>query len=366
MALKFPYKTCQRHFTFFLIFFFICSVAAAQQITINGYVSDATTGERLIGVNIREADRQQGASTNIYGFFSIPLKAGNAKITVSYVGFKTDTINGTFSEDSLINIKLFPDTYQLKEVEISGGARQESLRSPEMSILSLRPQEIKNLPALMGETDVLKAIQLLPGIQAGQEGFSDLIVRGGGLIELLLLDGVTVYNSSHLLGFISIYDANTIKRVDVMKGGFPARYGGRLSSIIDIHLKEGNNQKISGEGSIGLISSKILLEGPVKGEQTSFLLSVRRTYLDALAVMAQGLGGQEISSYNFHDAVFKINHTFSKRDRVYLSLYGGRDKFFTNYSYDPLNKESFRLFAGEMPQQPFAGTTFLAKNFLVI
>ena len=129
MALKFPYKTCQRHFTFFLIFFFICSVAAAQQITINGYVSDATTGEDF-GVNIREADRQQGASTNIYGFFDFPLKAGNVKITFSYVGFKTHTINGTFSEDSLINIKLFPDTYQLKEVEISGGARKAKLFDP--------------------------------------------------------------------------------------------------------------------------------------------------------------------------------------------------------------------------------------------
>jgi hypothetical protein len=324
-----------------------CPATLAQgQITLSGYISDAATGERLIGVNLTEMRQQSGASTNTYGFFSLRLPEGPAQIVVSYIGYEPDTLNSYFQQDSSLHIQLRPNLYQLQEVTVSGA--REKLRSPEMSTISLRPREIKNLPALMGETDVLKAIQLMPGVQPGQEGFSDLNVRGGGPDQnLMLLDGVTVYNSSHLLGFISIYDANAIKRVNLTKGGFPARYGGRLSSIIDVQLKEGNNQRLTGEGSVGLISSKVLIEGPIKSDRTSFLISARRTYFDVLAVMAQAMGGQDISSYNFHDAVLKINHTFSKRDRLYLSLYGGRDKFFTNYTYRPRfdteQKESFRL-----------------------
>ena len=325
-----------------LLLFFYTSALAQNEVAFSGYVSDAATGERLIGVNLTETGQQYGASTNTYGFFSIRLPAGRAEVVVSYIGYKPDTITAVLHQDTVLNLQLQPSTYQLQEVEITG-ARQR-LRSPEMSLLTLRPAEIKNLPALMGETDVLKAIQLLPGVQAGQEGFSDLNVRGGGPDQnLMLLDGVTVYNSSHLLGFISIYDANAIKRVDVVKGGFPARYGGRLSSIIDVQLKEGNSQRITGEGSVGLISSKLLVEGPIKGGRTSFLISARRTYFDALAVIAQALGGQDISSYNFHDAILKVNHTFSSRDRLYLSLYGGRDKFFTNYTDGDNSSESFRL-----------------------
>ena len=342
-----PVSLTLRLFHTLVLLLLCCTSTLAQgQITLSGYVNDAATGERLIGVNLMETEQQRGTSSNTYGFFSLRLPPGNTQVVVSYIGYQSDTLTGYFQQDTSLNIHLKPDPYQLREVAVSGA--HEKLRSPEMSTISLRPREIKNLPALMGETDVIKAIQLMPGVQAGQEGFSDLNVRGGGTDQnLMLLDGVTVYNSSHLLGFISIYDANAIKQVNMIKGGFPARYGGRLSSIIDVQLKEGNNQRLTGEGSVGLISSKFLIEGPIKSNRTSFLISARRTYFDVLAVVAQAMGGQDISSYNFHDAVFKINHTFSKRDRLYLSMYGGRDKFFTNFTYRPrFNtewKESFRL-----------------------
>lgn len=335
-----------RSYIFLLYFLFICNNVFAQEIILNGFVSDANTGERLNGVNLTTIGNQRGTGTNTYGFFSLRIMAGYSQVVISHIGYQPDTLSRYFQQDSSLNIRLVPNIYQLQEVAISGS--RGKLRSPDMSTISLNAREIKNLPALMGETDVLKAIQLMPGVQAGQEGFTDLNVRGGGPDQnLMLLDGVTVYNSSHLLGFISIYDANAIKQVNVTKGGFPARYGGRLSSIIDVQLKEGNNQRLTGEGSVGLISSKFLVEGPIKSDRTSFLISARRTYFDVLAVMAQALGGQDVSSYNFHDAIFKINHAFSNRDRLYLSLYGGRDKFFTNYTYKSQGnieaKESFRL-----------------------
>ncbi|CAM9917710.1 unnamed protein product [Chrysoparadoxa australica] len=224
----------------------------------------------------------------------------------------------------------------LEEVVVT--AQEQIQQSPQMSTIDVPIEQIKALPVLMGEADILKTLQLLPGIQSGTEGSSGIYVRGGGPDQnLILLDGVPVYNVSHLFGFFSVFNADAINKVNVVKGGFPARYGGRLSSVIDITMKEGNNQKFSGEGSVGFIASKLTLEGPIgKDKKTSFIVSGRRTYIDLLTrpFIKASSNGNETGGYYFYDLNGKINHKISDNDRLYLSFYNGKDKGFGKSKYD--------------------------------
>ncbi|MEL7147417.1 MAG: carboxypeptidase-like regulatory domain-containing protein, partial [Bacteroidota bacterium] len=264
---------------FFLMVPLCCSFG--QNHTISGYIQDQATGENLIGATVYSLGDEQGTVTNYYGFFSLTLPEGVKQIVVSYVGYKELTAEVNLTSNIQQTFKLSTDIV-LEEVVIT--AEPEMAERTQMSTVSLSTREIKSMPALLGEVDVLKTIQLMPGIQSGSEGSSGLYVRGGGPDQnLILLDGVPVYNASHLFGFFSVFNADAINNVNVIKGGFPARYGGRLSSVIDISMKEGNNQEFHGEGSIGLVSSKLTLEGPIKSENTSFIVSGRRTYIDALA-----------------------------------------------------------------------------------
>ena len=321
-----------------------------NNITISGYVDEAESGEKLIGATIYDIKSGKGTITNDYGFFSLTLPKDSLKIRVSYIGYVTQIFEDDPKIDLIQNFSL--SDQMLQEVEILSTKEELVHQKSEMSTVDLSMDKVRALPALLGENDVMKTIQLLPGVQTGSEGTSGLYVRGGGPDQnLILLDGVPVYNASHLFGFFSVFNSDAINSTKLVKGGFPARYGGRLSSVIDIKMKEGNMKKFHGQGSIGLIASKISLEGPIIKDKTSFILSARRTYLDILAKpfiaanqrrQAGKNGGNPNNSntggYYFYDFNGKINHKINEKHRLYLSNYMGRDRAFLdaidNYSTD--------------------------------
>lgn len=306
--------------------------AAAQKYTISGYVKDAASSENLIGANVFDKKTLSGTSSNNYGFYSLTLPADSVTLIYSFVGYGPASLTFRLSRDTTINIGL-TDQAQLEEIVISATETERIEQVTQMSTVSVPIEQIKSLPALLGEVDVLKALQLLPGVQSGSEGSSGLYVRGGGPDQnLILLDGVPVYNASHLFGFFSVFNPDAINNVQLIKGGFPARYGGRLSSVIDINMKEGNAKEFHGEGSVGIIAAKLTLEGPIIKDKTSFIVSGRRTYIDLLTrplIRAQTDGAT--AGYFFYDVNAKVNHKFSNRDRLYLSTYLGDDKFYAKF-----------------------------------
>ncbi|MBN2807605.1 MAG: TonB-dependent receptor [Prolixibacteraceae bacterium] len=301
-----------------------------QKVTISGYITDDETGERLINANIYEANTQKGTAANNYGFYSLSLPKGNVTLLVSYIGYTSQTHSFNLKKDSTINVKLNLNADAIEEVKIVG--HNNEVEETQMSMIEVPIQKLQNLPVILGEADVLKVMQLLPGVKGGTEGTSGIYVRGGGSDQnLFLLDGVPVYNANHLLGFFSVFNPDAIKSLKVYKGGFPAHYGGRLSSVIDITMKDGNMKKLEGNYSIGLISSKLSLEGPIKKDNTSFIISARRTYIDILAqpllvyINSKNDEGIKAGAW-FHDLNLKVNHIFSERSRLCLSAYYGQDK----------------------------------------
>ena len=319
----------------------------AQKITISGYIKDNESGENLIGAAVIDKVSGAGVVSNTYGFFSLSLVKGDSvNLFCTYVGYQAQNLQLIATEDKTIHFSLNGDN-MLEEIEVVAEQNSEPIEQvTQMSTISIPVKQIKLLPALMGETDVLKALQLMPGVQSGSEGTSGLYVRGGGPDQnLILLDGVPVYNVSHLFGFFSIFNADALNRVELVKGGFPARYGGRLSSVIDISLKEGNMKEFHGEGNVGLISSKLTLEGPIIKDKASFMISGRRTYIDILArplIKRSAEEGDETTvGYHFHDVNAKFNYKFSDKDRLYFSLYTGRDKAYAFYKYSNELNENY-------------------------
>ena len=300
--------------------------------TISGYVRDAETGENLIGATIYERKSGKGTITNAYGFYSLSVGSNTVDLKVSFVGYKPVERIKTTTNNMTVNFILEYNNL-MKAITVLGDESIED--TPQMGLINVPVNQISQAPMLLGEVDVLKTLQLLPGIQGGSEGTSGIYVRGGGPDQnLILIDGVPVYNASHLFGFLSVFNVDAINNVSVVKGGFPARYGGRLSSVIDISMKEGNNQKMSGIGSIGLVSSKFTIEGPIKGENTSFIVGARRTYLDILAKpFTKAFSPGYDAGYFFYDLHAKVNHRFSNKDRLYLSFYSGVDKLYNEDSY---------------------------------
>jgi TonB dependent receptor/TonB-dependent Receptor Plug Domain/CarboxypepD_reg-like domain len=317
----------------FLLLFSTVALAQTTKYTISGYVADAESGERLIGASVFDRSTGQGTVTNTYGFYSITLTSDTVKLVVSFLGFNPQLETFYLTENKKLNYNLSSGA-ELKEVTITADRYERIEERAQMGRIDIPIEQIKRIPALLGEKDVLKALQLLPGVSGGGEGQSGIYVRGGGPDQnLILLDGVPVYNASHLFGFFSVFNTDAIKDVTLTKGGFPARYGGRLSSVIEINMKEGNDQEFHGEGSIGIIASKLTVEGPLIKDKSSFILSARRTYIDILArpLIKAGFksGGQEgVAGYFFHDVNAKVNYKLSDKDRVYLSFYGGKDKFY--------------------------------------
>jgi hypothetical protein len=311
---------------------------AQQKFTISGTVEDGKTGEKLIGASIYNGRTLQGTVTNVYGFYSITLPADSVQLVIKYLGYTPQIINMKLEKSETINIRLSPST-ELETVEIV--ARQDKIEEQsQMSTIEIPVAQIKNIPALLGEVDVLKALQLLPGVQSGGEGSSGFYVRGGGPDQnLILLDGAPVYNASHLFGFFSVFNADAIKNVELVKGGFPARYGGRLSSVLEINMKEGNMKEYHGEGGIGLIASRLTVEGPIKKDTASFIISARRTYIDILTrpFIKMASEGRSYGGYYFYDLNAKINWKISPKDHLYLSSYMGNDKFYVHDKYESTN-----------------------------
>jgi outer membrane receptor for ferrienterochelin and colicin len=317
------------------LYLFISSVfySHAQKITISGYVSDLQTGEKLINANIFETENLNGTISNEYGFYSLTLSAGETQIQYSFVGYEKQNIDFNLLKDTILNISL-KLIGAIDEITVLGN--RSKIESSQMSMVEISGSKLQKLPVLLGEPDVLKVIQLLPGVQSGTEGTSGIYVRGGGPDQnLFLLDGVPVYNASHLFGFFSVFNPTAVKTVKLYKGGFPARFGGRLSSVIDIRMKEGNDKEFKGEFSVGLISSRFSFEGPIFKEKTSFIVSGRRTYIDILAQPFIKLAnknndfGNTTAGYYFYDLNAKVNHKFSEKSRLYLSAYMGRDKAYS-------------------------------------
>jgi hypothetical protein len=326
-------------------FVFLSFFAEAQQtVTISGFVKEKSSKELLIGVNIFVPNTNTGISTNTYGYYSLTIPATDSVTLVySMVGFQRKTLRLPFTKNQKLDIELEDENY-LREVVISSKSEQnKQSNSPNMSKIDLPVDQIKNLPTLMGEKDVLKIIQLLPGVQKASEGQSGIYVRGGGPDQnLIILDDAVVYNASHLFGFFSTFNGDALKSVELTKGGFPARYGGRLSSVIDLTMKDGNKEKFSGEGGIGLISSRLLLEGPLKFKKNkptkgSFLVSGRRTYVDFVMrpfIKAQNKEseGKQTTGYYFYDLNIKLNYEINAKNKIFLSSYLGDDVFYNKYA----------------------------------
>ena len=298
----------------------------AQNITVSGYVQDAKNGENLIGATIYNAQKQLGTNSNTYGFYSLTVTGASVVLHYSYVGYQSVSVPVLSTKDTILTVKLNPIN-TLEEVVIDGDRVEKIHESSSMSTFTIPVSQVKAMPTLMGEADVIKVLQLLPGVQSGNEGTSGLYVRGGGADQnLIMLDGVPLYNPSHLYGFFSTFNADAINHVELVKGGFPARYGGRLSSVVDISMKEGNQKKLSGQATVGVVSSKLMIEGPVN-KKISFIVSARRSYLNLLKSSTLAKQTQGISDdYYFYDLNAKINYRIGEKDRIYLSGYLGNDK----------------------------------------
>jgi hypothetical protein len=327
----------------FVLLLFVPAVFYAQEkFTLSGFVSDKNNGENIIGVNIFCKELKQGVVSNTYGFYSLTLPAGNYEISFSYIGYKTQVHNLNLDKDIQKNIAFDITSFSVGEVQVR--AKANIVEKTETSVIEVPIEQIKTIPALLGEVDIIKAIQLLPGVQSS-EGTSGFYVRGGGPDQnLILLDGVPVYNASHLGGIFSVFNADAIKSVRLTKGGFPARFGGRLSSVLQIDMKEGNSKEFKGDATIGLISSKFTFEGPIIKDKTSFIISARRTYIDL--IVAPFLPSTTDLTLYFYDLNAKINHKISKKDRIYLSAYSGKDKLGVDFSesfVDQLTNEQSSL-----------------------
>ncbi len=341
------YKAC---FLGMLVCFLGNTSFAQTRYTISGTITDRNSGEHIIGATIRDLKSGKGTATNTFGYYSLTLPSDSALIAITYIGYKPEAFSILLENNVVQNIGM-EESSTLEEVQVIGQRYERVEERAQMGRIDIPIQQIKNVPAFLGEKDVMKALQLLPGVSGGGEGQSGIYVRGGGPDQnLILLDGVPVYNVSHLFGFFSVFNPDAVKDVSLIKGGFPARYGGRLSSVIEINMKEGNENEFHGEGTIGLVASKLTLEGPIKKGKSSFIVSGRRTYIDLLArpLIKAGFradGGDGVVGYFFDDVNAKINYHITPKDRVYLSFYTGKDKFYANFGQNEPTFED-RLKAG--------------------
>lgn len=310
-----------------ICFLLITSVFGQNKHTISGYITDVNNGESIVGVNIYCEELNLGVTSNTYGFYSLTLPAGTYDISYSFIGYKTENKNFSLNSSMRYDVEFELSSVNIQEVVVTG--EKNIVERTQTSMIDIPIEQIKTIPALLGEVDVLKAIQLLPGVQSS-EGSSGFYVRGGGPDQnLILLDGVPVYNASHIGGLFSVFNADAIKTVRLTKGGFPARFGGRLSSVLQIDMKEGNMKEFKGDATLGIISSKLTLEGPIIKDKTSFIVAARRTYAD-LFVKPFMPASTDLTLY-FYDLNAKINHKISKNDRLYLSAYMGNDAFGVDY-----------------------------------
>ncbi len=302
---------------------------AQQKFTISGSVTDAKTGEDLMGVNIYlKSDNEKGTTSNYYGFYSLTLKEAKYILVYNFLGYQSKEIEVDLQENKKINIRLVPSDEALEQVVISTKNKKRNVKTTSMGTHRLQVKAVENLPVLLGERDIVKIIQLLPGVKPAGEGQSGFYVRGGNIDEnLILLDQAPVYNASHLMGFFSVFNSDALRDAKIYKGHIPARYGSRLSSVLEVRMKEGNDQEFHGQGGIGLISSRLTLEGPIVKNKSSFVVSARRTYADLLMKALTSDPDIDNTKLYFYDLNLKANYRFNDNNRIFLSGYFGRDVF---------------------------------------
>ena len=338
---------------------------AQDSYIVNGIVTDSLSGESLIGVTVKFSNRtQNGTSTNAYGFFSYKLTSGVYTMAVSYIGYRTIVSTITVESDKRMNLTLVPEN-SIGEIVVTAEKRNDNLVGPQMGLTKINLSEIRNVPVIFGERDVLKTLQLLPGIKSAGEGNSGFYVRGGSADQnLILLDEAPVYNASHLLGFFSTFNSDAIKDVSVFKGGMPAQYGGRLSSVLDIRMNDGNKKEYTAEGGIGLISSRLKVEGPIVRDKSSFMISGRRTYADAFLALAKDTSIRKNTLY-FYDLNAKANYQLDEKNTIFLSGYFGRDELGLNqtFGFDWGNATATLRWNHLYSNRLFSNTSLIYSNY---
>lgn len=310
------------------------SVSAQQKYTISGIIADGANGETMIGANVFLEPIMKGTTANQYGFYSITVPEGDYTLKVSFLGYRTFSKDISLNSNLKLNVDLEESSYTKDEVVVTGKKADQNTKSTKMSAVEISIQQVKELPALFGEVDILKTIQLLPGVQSASEGNTGLYVRGGGPDQnLILLDEAVIYNAAHLFGFMSVFNSDAIKGMELIKGGMPARYGGRLASVLDISMKDGNNKKYEIEGGIGVINSRLTVQGPIVKNKGSFIASGRFAYIGLLGASLSNLAAKDGqgtfagTTYYFYDVNGKMNYRINDNNRIYLSGYFGRDIF---------------------------------------
>lgn len=316
-------------FYLIIIFTFTVSNLSAQEVTLSGHILDIETGESLIGATIYDTASKRGTTSNEYGFYSLTIPQTNDGILlISYLGYTSLREKIFPTEDQINNFSLLSENFLLEEVELVGTKELSIEKRNEIGVLTIPIKQLEKMPALGGEVDLIKALQLMPGVQSGNEGSSGLYVRGGSPDQnIVLLDDVPMYYVNHLGGFVSTFNNDAIKNIKLIKGGFPAQYGGRLSSVLDIRMKEGNMKKFEGRGMLGMVAAKIAIQGPIKKDTTSYMISARRMLYDLLTRPFSKLSFNGVAlGYTFYDFNAKVNHKFSESDRIFFSTYLGNDR----------------------------------------
>ncbi len=350
----------------FLFYALLVPLIAQERFTLSGIVKNAETGEALIGANIVAKElKGVGTSSNAYGFYSITLAQGEHTLLVQFLGFrvKEDTI--VLQGDRTLNFELTPEPIKLNEVVVTGERSDKNVTSTEMGSNKLEIREVQSIPVLLGERDIMKTIQLFPGVKSAGEGSTGFYARGGGIDQnLIVLDEAPVYNSSHLLGFLSVFNSDAIKDVKVMTGGIPAEYGGRLSSVLDIRTNDGNMKDFGGTGGIGLLASHLTFEGPLVKDQGSFIISARRTYADLFLILSRDTTVNRASLY-FYDLNVKTNYTLGEKDRIFVSGYFGRDNFnYPNtFGFNWGNATATARWNHIFGDHLFSNTSFIFSNY---
>ncbi|MEI7896291.1 MAG: TonB-dependent receptor [bacterium] len=336
-----------------------------RRFTITGKISDQHSGEALLGATIFVRELKTGAVSDIYGNYSITLDEGNYTLVYSYIGYASIVRQIELLKDLRLSLELEPSQHELKEVEITSEKNDKNVVKPEMSTFRMDIKTIQRIPALMGEVDVIKAIQLLPGVQSVGEGSSGFSVRGGAPDQnLILLDEATVYNASHLMGFFSVFNNDAIKDVKLYKGDIPANYGGRLASVLDVRMNEGNSKKFEINGGIGIIASRLTVEGPIVKDRSSFVVSGRRTYADIFLPLSSNKALQNNSLY-FYDLNAKVNYRINDNNQVFLSGYFGRDVFKNGFAGMKWGNETATLRWNHLfTKQLFSNFSFIYSNYL--
>lgn len=351
---------------FLLLTLFISSFIFAQNYTISGSIKDNNNGEDLIGVNVTIKELSGvGTTTNVYGFYSLTLPKGEYTVVYSFLGMGDETFKINLDKNIRKSLELKSSSNTIDEVIVSAQKEDKNVTSTEMSVTKLDIKEIEMIPVLLGERDIIKTMQLMPGIKSAGEGSSGFFVRGGGADQnLILLDGAPVYNASHLLGFFSVFNSDAIKDVKLYKGAAPAEFGGRLSSVMDIKMKEGNSKKLAVNGGIGLISSRLTIEAPIVKDKGSFLISGRRTYADMFLKLSSDPDINNNTLY-FYDLNLKANYKLGKNDRLFLSGYFGRDKFAfgDNFGFDWGNKTGTLRWNHIFSDKLFSNTSLVYSDY---